>query len=83
MDNSLLLLLIILLLCLNKNKLYESYYNCPNNIVNLNHKLQTLLKKSKNNPMRGYTKNEYLYKMEILESKDPLPVNANFFLNKY
>ena len=79
----LLLLLLLLLLCLNKNKIYETYSNCPNNILHFNHNLQRLFKKSKSYPMRGYTNNDYLYKMEILQSKDPLPINANFFLNKY
>ena len=33
--------------------------------------------------MRGYTSNEYLYKMEDFNLNEPIPVNANFFLGKY
>ena len=33
--------------------------------------------------LRGYTPNDYLYLTENVDIDVPLPVNANFFLNKY
>ena len=31
----------------------------------------------------GYHPNDYIYKTLLMKSDDPLPVNANFFNNKY
>ena len=33
--------------------------------------------------LRGYTPNDYLYLTENVVTDEPLPVNVNFFLNKY
>ena len=77
-----LLLLIILLFHLNNN-IKEGFDGCE---IHYNNRLQKIFEKGKGRqsyPMRGYTGNEYLYKMEFMDSDDPIPVNANFFLGKY
>jgi len=84
----LLLLIIIILNNININTIYdevlrEKYLNCP---IDYNDNLQQLIQKSNNNPLRGYTKNDYLYKMEKMENikmNDPLPINSKFFYNQY
>ena len=35
------------------------------------------------NQLLGYTPNEHLYRIMEFKSSEPLPVNANFFNNKY
>ena len=83
----LLLLLILILNNININTIYnENFLNCP---IDYNDNLQQLIQKSKNNLLRGYTKNDYLYKMEKIKKmenikmNDPLPINSNFFYNQY
>ena len=41
------------------------------------------IKKNKGEVLLGYNSNDYVYKTLMLTSKEPLPVNANFFLGKY
>ena len=51
--------------------------------LNYNNELQKVFENNKSYQLKGYTKNDYYYKMEMMNSKIPLPVNANFFLGKY
>ena len=70
------LLIMILYLC-KKNK--ESFSNCP-----MKHYLkQEKILKNSVRPMLGYNPNDYIYKTFLMESDEPLPVNANFWFHEY
>ena len=75
------LVMIILMVILMINKdIKETFENCIEYAYNNN------LQVFKNNPAKmllGYNPNDYIYKTLLMVSDDPLPVNANFFYNKY
>tara|TARA_B100001093_G_C26188145_1_gene742756 strand:+ start:271 stop:522 length:252 start_codon:yes stop_codon:yes gene_type:complete len=58
----------------------EGYKDCKSELYNKN--LEEI-KKNKGEVLLGYNSNDYIYKTLMLTSKEPLPVNANFFLGKY
>jgi len=58
----------------------EGYIDCKSLLYNKN--LEEI-KKNKGEVLLGYNSNDYIYKTLMLTSKEPLPVNANFFLGKY
>lgn len=58
----------------------EGYTDCKSKLYNKN--LEEI-KKNKGEVLLGYNSNDYIYKTLMLTSKEPLPVNANFFLGKY
>ena len=77
-----LFIFLLMIVVLNRNyDIKEGFDGCE---IHYNNRLQNIFEKDNNSyQLRGYSGNEYLYKMEGLKSKDPLPVNANFFLGKY
>ena len=68
----------IMIMIIITNYTKENYNNCPLSYLNNLKKI-----KSSNNaePLRGYTSNDYLYLTENVE--ELIPVNSNFFRNKY
>lgn len=58
----------------------EGYTDCKG--LSYNKNLEEI-KKNKGEVLLGYNSNDYIYKTLMLTSKEPLPVNANFFLGKY
>ena len=76
-----LILLIIIIFMNQDHKIYEGFDGCE---IHYNNRLQKIFENNDQSyPMRGYTGNEYLYKMEFMDSDEPIPMNANFFLGKY
>ena len=77
-ENIFLMILITLLFINLFNK--EGYKDCIG--LSYNKNLEEI-KKNKGEVLLGYNSNDYVYKTLMLTSKEPLPVNANFFLGKY
>ena len=77
-ENIFFMILITLLFINLFNK--EGYKDCKGLLYNKN--LEEI-KKNKHEVLLGYNSNDYIYKTLMLTSKEPLPVNANFFLGKY
>lgn len=75
----LVMIIFILILVFNKD-IKESFQNCIEYAYNNN--LQ-VFKKNQGKMSLGYNPNDYIYKTLLMQSDDPLPVNANFFNNKY
>ena len=73
-------LLVILLLVLKSS--IEGYDNCSE-IQNIYNSRLEYFKNNKHGLMLGYNPNDYIYKTLMMESDDPLPVNANYWYNKY
>ena len=75
------LVMIILMVILMINKdIKETFKNCIEYAYNNN--LQ-IFKNNQGKMSLGYNPNDYIYKTLLMVSDDPLPVNANFFNNKY
>ena len=72
--------LLLLLLIQYISNLRESYVNCPKLY---NDQLNKIKSQEYLDELRGYTPNDYLYLTENVVTDEPLPVNVNFFLNKY
>lgn len=75
----LIIVLLFVIYLFNKD-IKETFENCIEYAYNNN------LQVFKNNPAKmslGYNPNDYIYKTLLMVSDDPLPVNANFFNNKY
>lgn len=70
------MLILILYLC-KKNK--ENFSNCP---MKYYLKQEQILNNNVR-PMLGYNPNNYIYKTFLMESDEPLPVNANFWFHEY
>ena len=75
-------LLVILLLILKSFISVEGYDNCTD-IQNIFNSRLEHFKGEKHGLMLGYNPNDYIYKTLIMESDDPLPVNANYWFHKY
>ena len=73
-------LLVILLLVLKSS--IEGYDNCSE-IQNIYNSRLEYFKNNKHGLMMGYNPNDYIYKTLMMESDEPLPVNANYWYNKY
>ena len=73
-------LLVILLLVLKSS--IEGYDNCSE-IQNIYNSRLEYFKNNKHGLMIGYNPNDYIYKTLMWKSEDPLPVNANYWYNKY
>ena len=79
-----LLLLIALIIYLNRDKIdsYKNYIeypikDCPKNY---NQRLQKIKEYPKTIQPFGYTDREYFDKTRFVFTKEPLPVNADFFM---
>ena len=73
-------IIILILFQINLN-FSEGFDGCE---IHFNNRLQNIFEENNQSyPMRGFTSNEYLYKMEDINLNEPIPVNANFFLGKY
>ena len=72
--------LLLLLLIQYISNLRENYVNCPKMY---NDQLNRIKSQEYLDELRGYTPNDYLYLTENVITDEPLPVNVNFFLNKY
>ena len=70
------IVLIIILIIISVSK--ENYSNCPRSYMDNLNKIQSLKPAE---PLRGYTPNDYLYMTENVT--ELIPVNSNFFRNKY
>ena len=75
-------LLVILLLVLKSYISVENFENCSE-IQNIYNSRLEYFKNNKHGLMMGYNPNDYIYKTLMMESDDPLPVNANYWYNKY
>ena len=75
-------LLIILLLVLKSYISVENFDNCSE-IQNIYNSRLEYFKNNKYGLMLGYNPNDYIYKTLMMKSDDPLPVNANYWYNKY
>ena len=75
-------LLVILLLVLKSYISVENFENCSE-IQNIYNSRLEYFKNNKHGLMMGYNPNDYIYKTLIMKSDDPLPVNANYWYNKY
>jgi len=75
-------LLVILLLVLKSYISVENFENCSE-IQNIYNSRLEYFKNNKHGLMLGYNPNDYIYKTLMMESDDPLPVNANYWYNKY
>ena len=75
-------LLVILLLVLKSYISVENFDNCSE-IQNIYNSRLEYFKNNKHGLMLGYNPNDYIYKTLMMESDDPLPVNANYWYNKY
>ena len=78
------LLLILLILYLNRDKIdnYQNYIDypikdCPKNY---SQRLQQIKEFPQTIQPFGYTDREYFDKIRFVKTKDPLPVNADFFI---
>lgn len=66
---------------LSLTKISEGFDNCG--ILNhYNSKLNSIKEKQARMDL-GYNTNEYIYKSLLMESDEPLPVNANFWFHEY
>ena len=77
-----LLVIVIILLFNNKVDPYKNYseypiQNCPKNY---NQRLQKIIQYPRTIQPFGYTDREYLDKIRFVITKEPLPVNADFFI---
>tara|TARA_B100001109_G_C18746191_1_gene419042 strand:- start:519 stop:767 length:249 start_codon:yes stop_codon:yes gene_type:complete len=77
-----LLLIILFLIILKPLISVEGFDNCTNTPNIFNSHLENL-KKQKHPLLLGYNPNDYIYKTLLMESKVPLPVNANYWYHKY
>ena len=75
-------LLVILLLVLKSYISVENFENCSE-IQNIYNSRLEYFKNNKHGLMLGYNPNDYIYKTLMMESDEPLPVNANYWYNKY
>ena len=75
-------LLVILLLVLKSYISVENFENCSE-IQNIYNSRLEYFKNNKHGLMLGYNPNDYIYKTLMMKSDDPLPVNANYWYNKY
>ena len=75
-------LLVILLLVLKSYISVENFENCSE-IQNIYNSRLEYFKNNKHGLMMGYNPNDYIYKTLMMESDEPLPVNANYWYNKY
>lgn len=78
-----LLLFFIIFFLLSSVFIREGFENCDNLVDPLGKHLDGLRKKNNVDQLLGYTPNEHLYHVLEYKSSNPLPVNANFFNNKY
>ena len=75
----LLMIFLFIIYIFNKD-IKETFENCIENVYNNN---LEVFKKNQGKMSLGYNSNDYIYKTLIMSSDVPLPVNANFFYNKY
>ena len=75
-------LLVILLLVLKSYISVENFENCSG-IQNIYNSRLEYFKNNKHGLMMGYNPNDYIYKTLMMESDEPLPVNANYWFHKY
>ena len=75
-----LLLLLLIQYISNLRESYVNYISCPKMY---NDQLNKIKSQEYLDELRGYTPNDYLYLTENVVTDEPLPVNVNFFLNKY
>jgi len=72
--------LVLILIISYISNLRENYINCPKLYMDQLNKIKS---QEYLDELRGYTPNDYLYLTENVDIDVPLPVNSNFFLNKY
>ena len=60
----------------------EPFDNCKN-ISNIYNERLEYFKEKKSNLLLGYHPNNYIYKTLLMESDDPIPVNANYWFHEY
>ena len=74
-----LILFFIIYSCNNKK---ENFDNCPG-ISGLYNDRINFLKNKKYGLLLGFNPNDYIYKTLLMDSNEPIPVNANFWLKKF
>ena len=74
------LFLLVIIVILLKN-IIEGYNNCA--ILNYHNTRLNIIKDSKMTMDLGYNPNDYIYKTLLMESDEPLPVNANYWFHEY
>lgn len=75
------IIFILMILMLSFTKISEGFDNCG--ILNYYNSRLANLKKKQTTMNLGYNSNDYIYKSLLMESDEPLPVNANFWFHKY
>ena len=77
----LLLVFLIIFICkLKKSK--ENFDNCSDCNEYYSNRLQDI-QQINLRQLLGYHPNDYIYKMFLMDSDEPLPVNANYWFHKY
>ena len=74
------LIIFIIFICKYNNK--ENFDNCSDCNEYYSNRLQDIQKRNLR-PLLGYHPNDYIYKMLLMDSDEPLPVNANFWFHEY
>jgi len=75
-------LFLLIIIIVFTNRIKENFDNCFDCNECYNNRLQDIQKKNKRQ-LLGYNPNDYIYKIFLMDSEEPLPVNANFWINKY
>ena len=76
----LLIFLIIFICKLKKSK--ENFDNCSDCNEYYSNRLRDI-QQINLRQLLGYHPNDYIYKMFLMDSDEPLPVNANYWFHKY
>ena len=77
-----LLLLVFLIIFICKLKKKENFDNCYDCNEYYSNRLQDI-QQINLRQLIGYHPNDYIYKMFLMDSDEPLPVNANYWFHKY
>ena len=77
-----LLLLVFLIIFICKLKKKENFDNCSDCNEYYSNRLQDI-QQINLRQLLGYHPNDYIYKTYLMESGEPLPVNANFWFHHY
>ena len=77
-----LLLLVFLIIFICKLKKKENFDNCSDCNEYYSNRLQDI-QQINLRQLIGYHPNDYIYKMFLIDSDKPLPVNANYWFHKY
>ena len=78
----LLLVFLIIFICKFKLKKKENFDNCSDCNEYYSNRLQDI-QQINLRQLLGYHSNDYIYKMFLMDSDEPLPVNANYWFHKY